>query len=126
MLFRSPERQVYRISSAGRTALDDLRREGLTEIIIKSDPLDLALTRLDPDRLDELPTVLGERLATLRRTLADSETHLESITHFLTIAELWAMRHQASRWRGEISWHEDLLKALPAIIADEKSRKEQK
>lgn len=119
-----PERQVYRISDTGRFALNDLRMHGLTEIIIKSDPLDLALTRLDRDRLDELPSVLGDRLTTLRQTLADNETHLESITQYLTIAELWAMRHQASRWRGEISWHEDLLKALPAIIADEKSRKE--
>ncbi len=118
-----PERQVYRISDSGRLALDYLRMQGLTEIIIKSDPLDLALTRLDPDRLDELPSVLGERLATLRQTLVANEAHLESISHFLTTAENWAMRHQAARWRGEIAWHEELLADLPVIIAYEKSLK---
>lgn len=121
-----PERQVYSITAAGRLALDELRLQGLTEIVIKSDPLDLALTRLDPERLDKLGIILGDRLATLRRTLAANETQLESITHLLTTAELWAMRHQASRWRGEIGWHEELLAALPLIIADEKSRKERK
>ena len=119
-----PERQVYRISATGENMLDKLRLQGLSEIVIKSDPLDLALTRLDPNRLGELTGVLQRRLDTLRRTLESDEAHLESITHFLTVAEVWAMRHQASRWRGEIIWHESLIAALPEIIADEKSRKE--
>lgn len=119
-----PERQVYRISDEGEHALQELRTRGLTEIVIKPDPVDLALTRLDPARLDELPDVIGGRLARLRSTLEANEANLESIAHFLTVAELWAMRHQAARWRGEIAWHENLLAALPEIIADEKSRKE--
>lgn len=119
-----PERQIYRISAPGEAMLDELRLQGLTEIVIKSDPVDLALTRLDPERLDELTAVLQARLDQMRRTLDTNETHLESITHFLTVAEVWAMRHQASRWRCEIVWHESLIAALPEIIADEKSRKE--
>lgn len=119
-----PERQVYRISETGASALDEHRAEGLAEIVIKPDPFNLALARLDPDRLDELPAVLESRLARLRRTLAESEVHLEEITKHLTVAETWSMRHQLSRWRGEIAWHEELLTALPEIIADEKSRKE--
>ncbi len=119
-----PVRSVHRISEAGHEALRELRTHGLEEIVIKSDPLDLALTRLDPDRLDALPEVLQARLDLLRSTLEAREAHLESITHFLTVAEVWAMRHQTARWRGEITWHESLLAALPEIIADEKSRKE--
>jgi DNA-binding PadR family transcriptional regulator len=119
-----PERQVYRITAAGEIALDELRKRGLTDIVIKPDPVDLAITRLDPVLLDELPGIIRDRLTRLRETLDESEIHLQSITHFLTVAELWAMRHQASRLRGEIAWHEDLLAALPEIIADEKSRKE--
>ena len=119
-----PERQVFRISDDGARALDELRRDGLTEIVIKPDPLDLALARLDPNGLDELPEVVGDRLARLRSTLAANEAQLASITQFLTVAELWSMRHQLSRWRGEIAWHEQLLDALPDIIADEKSRED--
>ena len=33
------------------------------------------------------------------------------------------MQHKASRLRGEIEWHEQMLAALPEIINDEKSRK---
>ncbi len=119
-----PQRRVVRISEAGHRALDELRKQGLTEIVIKSDPVDLALTRLDPETLDDLPGILEERLSTLRRALGDSEAHLESITHVLTVAEVWAMRHRAARWRAEIRWHEDLLTALPDLIFDEKSRRE--
>ncbi len=119
-----PERQVYRISANGKVALHALRQQGLTEIVIKPDPLDLALARLDPDRLDELPALFTERLARLRSTLATSEAHLGQVRQFLTVAETWAMRHQIARRRGEIAWHEDLLTALPQIIADEISRKE--
>jgi DNA-binding PadR family transcriptional regulator len=119
-----PERQIYRISGPGQAALDELRKRGLSDIVIKPDPVDLAITRLDPLLLDELPEIIRDRLDRLRATLDESEIHLRSITHFLTVAEVWAMRHQASRLRGEIAWHEDLLAALPEIIADEKSRKE--
>jgi DNA-binding PadR family transcriptional regulator len=119
-----PARSVYRISDAGQSALLGLRTQGLTEIVIKPDPFDLALTRLDPDRLDELTAVLEDRLARLTAALEANESHLETVTRFLTTAEVWAMRHQTSRWRGEIAWHEGLLAALPEIIADEQSRKE--
>jgi DNA-binding PadR family transcriptional regulator len=119
-----PERQVYRISEHGTLALDALRRDALTEIVIKPDPLDLALARVDPDRLDELPAVIEDRLSRIRNTVEETETHLASIARFLSVAETWSMRHQLSRWRGEIDWHEQLLGALPDIIADEKSRKD--
>jgi DNA-binding PadR family transcriptional regulator len=119
-----PERQVYAISAAGRDALDALRLEGLTEIVIKPDPLDLALARLDPDRLDELGGVLEDRLARMRAILDNSETHTKSIAGYLTVAETWTLRHQYSRWHAEITWHEQLIAALPDIIADEKSRKD--
>lgn len=119
-----PERQVYRITVDGVLALDELRLHGLTEIVIKPDPLDLALARLDPERLDRLPALIEERLGRLRATAETNEAHLESIKGYLTLAETWSMRHQLSRWRGEIAWHEQLLDALPEIIADELFRKD--
>ena len=117
-----PERQVYRVSDDGRRVLHELREKTLAEIVIKPDPIDLALARLDPERLDELPAVFGERAERIRSTLAEEEQHLGEISHYLTLAESWSMRHKLSRLRGELAWHDDLLAVLPDIIADEKSR----
>jgi DNA-binding PadR family transcriptional regulator len=119
-----PARQVFRISDSGRKTLDDLREQALTEIVIKPDPLDLALARLDPDRLDDLPGLIQGRLSQLRESYESDGTRLEEITQHLTIAERWAMLHGLSRLRSEIGWHEELLAALPDIISDERSRKE--
>jgi len=121
-----PERQVYRISDAGQKSLADLRLQGLTEISIKSDPFDLALARLDPDRLDDLPDLIAGRLHWLEATLAEEESHLADITKYLTITEQWSMSHKFARLRGEIDYHRQLLSVLPDIIADERQRQSTK
>jgi DNA-binding PadR family transcriptional regulator len=120
-----PERSVYRISETGEASLAELRLDGLTEIHVKPDPVDLALTRLDPERLDELAVVIEGRLSRLRATLAAEEAKLAQIGHYLTVAETWAMRHKGFRYRGEIEWHEQLLAALPEIITDEQQQQQQ-
>jgi len=121
-----PERQVYGITDAGRVALDGFRRESLEELVMRPDPVDLALARLDPDKLDELPAVIDRRLAALRAGVAEHEAKLERIRHFLTVTERVVMRHSLARMRGEIEWHNELLAALPEIIRDEKERDELK
>jgi DNA-binding PadR family transcriptional regulator len=120
-----PERQVYDITDDGRAALDRFRREGLEELVMRPDPVDLALARLDPDKLDELPAVIQKRLAALRVNLDEHEAKLERIRHWLTVTERVVMRHSLARLRGEIVWHNELLEALPEIIRDEKQRGEQ-
>lgn len=119
-----PERLVYEISENGEVDLCKLREHGLVEIVIRPDPLDLALARLDPERLDDLPALITERLGRLSDTYAASREHLVQIRKHLTVAESWAMSHQLFRWKSEVEWHQELLAALPEIIADEKSRKE--
>src|SRR5258706_14966243 len=61
-----PERQVYGISAAGSRALATLRFNGLREVSIKPDPFDLALTRLDPGKLNDLATVIQDRILALQ------------------------------------------------------------
>ncbi|RFA11707.1 hypothetical protein B7R22_18235 [Subtercola boreus] len=119
-----PERLVYQISEAGNASLHKLRQEALTEIVIRPDPLDLALARLDPDHLDDLFALVRERLGRLSYTLSTTQEHAVDIREHLSLAESWAMSHRISRWRSEVEWHEGLLGALPDIVADEKSRKE--
>ncbi len=121
-----PERQVYRISEAGLQTLGELRIQGLSEIVIKPDPFDLALARLDPTALDELAGILSGRLHELQETLDAEQGHLGEIRKYLSAAETWSMSHKFSRYRAEIDYHKELLSALPDIISDERQRQSEK
>jgi len=121
-----PERQVYRVTDAGQRALAELRSEGLGSIVMKPDPFDLAITRLDPATLDELEEVLGDRLARLRAGLARFGEHYDRVERYLSRAERMTMRHQRMRKETEIAWHEELMSALPGIIEDERRRRSTK
>lgn len=118
-----PERQVFGITEAGTSSLNDMRHTALETLVMKPDPVDLALARLDADSLDTLPDVIEARLVGLHTTLENSIIHLGKIAHHLTLTEHHIMRHQHARLRGEIAWHEELITAMPEILDDEKSRK---
>ena len=117
-----PERQVWRITPDGIEALAVVRRTGLSEIVLKPDPFDLAISRLDMTTLDEIPATVEARLSALRTMIVQEETHLNSIAKYLSQVEHLVMQHRAERIRAEISWHEELLRQLPDIIIDELSR----
>ena len=119
-----PERQVYAITDAGRESLAVTKREALREIVVRADPFDLAMSRLDRERLDELEAVLAARLGTMRAMVADAEVHNASIAQYLTFTEKFVMDHKIERLRAEITWLNDLTKHLPEIIAAESARKE--
>ena len=119
-----PERQVWGITPSGRAALDGLRLDGLREIVVKPDPFDLAVSRVDRARIDELPGLIDARIANLKAMLLDSETHTRSIAQYLSPLELFVMKHKADRLKGEIAWHEQLAHELPQIITEEKSRED--
>ena len=117
-----PERQVYGITEAGRVSLAALQHQGLQHVTFKPDPVDLALSRPDPDRLDELAGAIQDRLALLETMLADTERANHRARPFLSVGEAHAMLHRVHRLRAEISWHQDLIAALPDVIADERAR----
>jgi DNA-binding PadR family transcriptional regulator len=121
-----PTRQVYEITEEGRSALAELRREGLSEVVFKPDPFDLALTRLDPKALKHLPAVLTQRLEALRALLADRRRVTENAKAHVGIAKSWVLRHTEYRLEAEIAFLGDLLKAAPDIIADERNPKKHK
>ena len=118
-----PERQVYEITEEGYSALTTLREVGLRTLSMKHDPFDLAVTRLDPERLDSLPQMIENRLLALRAKLADQEYSQQQAAPWLTVAETWVMEHRADRIRSEIASHERLLSEIPRIVADERTRK---
>jgi DNA-binding PadR family transcriptional regulator len=119
-----PERQVWSISDAGRDALAALRVEALRDVIVRPDPFDLAMSRLDRDRLDELPEHIEARLENLRSRLAEREALLIRISRYLTPTEHFVLQHGTDRIRADLAWHERLLDRLPELIADELDRKE--
>lgn len=118
-----PQRQVWGITQAGSKTLATLRLNALREIVVKPDPFDLAMARLDPDRLNDLPVVIAVRIGSLEAKLADHDAHAQAIASYLTLAEKLAMKHGSYRLRAEIAWHQELASLLPEVIADEKARK---
>ena len=118
-----PERQVYEITPAGLDSLRAIRSEALRTIVYRTDPVDLALARLGAENLDSLEETLRARLTDLRARVASEEVKVQRIGQYLTLTEKHVTRHDLHRLRGEVAWHEELLGALPEIIADEKSRK---
>ncbi|RYG31336.1 PadR family transcriptional regulator [bacterium] len=116
-----PPRQLYEITEEGRQALARLRQEGLTEIRSKPDPFDLALTRLDPARLDELRPVLTDRLERIRATLEERRKRNEGAREYIGLAQEWALRHAEYRLEAEIAFLQDLLAATDEIVADERN-----
>lgn len=119
-----PERQVLAVTASGLEALTGMRRDALRTLVIKPDPFDLAMTRLDRDALDTLPAVVENRLIALRAALAEGEFQNSEIDQYLTSAERMIVTHRLDRIRAEIGWHTGLVQALPEIIADETARKE--
>ena len=120
-----PERQIWRITTEGRIALARLCEEGLGEVVFRSDPFDLAMSRLDRDRLDEFPAVLELRLQQLRTQLAHARVKIAQIAQNLSVTEELVVRHRDARLEAEIAWHESLLERLPEILADEKKRQKE-
>jgi DNA-binding PadR family transcriptional regulator len=118
-----PQRQVWAITDAGREALGGLRLRALRDIVIKPDPFDIAMTRLDAHHLDDLPATITARIASLSATLEQWEAHATAIDRYLSVSERMVMKHRADRLRAEIAWHEELHAALPEITADHRARR---
>jgi DNA-binding PadR family transcriptional regulator len=120
-----PQRQVWAITDAGREALGGLRLRALRDIVIKPDPFDIAVTRVDPDHLDDLSAIITARISSLKAMLDERDAHSAAIDRYLTASERLVMKHRADRLRAEIDWHEELSVALPEIIDDQRERRAQ-
>jgi DNA-binding PadR family transcriptional regulator len=119
-----PERQVFQITDVGITALGSLRQQAMREIVMRPDPIDLALARLGRDDLDRLGDDVLARVERLREDAAASRRRAIHVDEWLTVLERIVIQHKIARLDAEIAWHEKLLASIPAIVADEKSRKD--
>lgn len=114
-----PTRQLYEITDQGRLALAALRRAGLSEVWFRYDPFDLALTRIDSEALEPLPSVLAERLDKVEALLSESRRINEGAREYVGLAKQWALRHTEYRLEAEVAYLTDLLNAASDIVADE-------
>ena len=121
-----PTRQVYEITEEGRRALAAERRAGLSEVWFKYDPFDLALTRMDPDTLDMLPSVLAKRLDKAQALLAETRRINEGARDYVGLAKQWALRHTEYRLEAEVTYLTALLAAAADIVADERNPRPRK
>jgi DNA-binding PadR family transcriptional regulator len=119
-----PERQVYAITEAGRISLSVEKENALGQIVVRADPFDLGLSRLDRNKLDDLEDLLSARIAHLKAMAAESVAHIASVDRYLTFTEKIVVRHKVARLEAEIEWHEELHTQLPQIIADESARRD--
>ena len=119
-----PERQVWAITDAGRSTLARLREQGLAEVVVRTDPVDLALARFDPARVDEVPALMASRIDALRALVEANEGHGRLAAPYLTPLEARVIGHRTARLLAEIDWHEALLADLPALLDAEISRKD--
>jgi DNA-binding PadR family transcriptional regulator len=117
-----PERQVYDITDDGRAVLDELRLDAIRDVVVRPDPVDLGLARIGPVLSARLPELLGDRLAELRLLCASEEQRNDRIAQYLTPMERMVVSHKVARIRADIAWHEELVAALPEIVAHERSR----
>ncbi len=116
-----PTRQLYEITEEGHSALASLRRSGLSEVGFKFDPFDLALTRLNPETLDVLPSVLAERLEKVQGMLAENKRLSEGARDYVGVAKQWALRHFEYRLEAEVAYLTALLAAADDVVSDERN-----
>ncbi|MFT4306827.1 MAG: PadR family transcriptional regulator [Microbacterium sp.] len=122
-----PERQVYRITEAGVVAMTAIREEIFRRVRLAKDPFDLALSRLDPDRVDGLADGLRARRDALQRELDEHRERIERIGQaYLWRAEQLVWEHLIRRLETEVSWHDELLSQVDDIIVDERERRRRK
>jgi DNA-binding PadR family transcriptional regulator len=121
-----PERHVYRITDAGRAAVTEIRNDLFARTDSRNDPFDLAFSRLDPDDVDNLADVLRSRRDAFQRELDDDRVTMERVSPYLWLSERMAWTHKMRRLETEVAYHDDLLRQVPEIIADEHERRRRK
>ena len=118
-----PERAVYGITHEGHISLGSIRLKGLQDVVVRTDPFDLAMTSLDRNNLDQVEPLLRARRRSIEELLQTSIAHTETIRQYLSVGEHVVMQHKSARIRAELEWLDELLAQLPAILADESTRK---
>lgn len=113
-----PERTVYDITEQGRYELVTQRDAALRQVRVAPDPLDLALQYTPDLSRENLASAIEIRRQALVNLLATYEQEHRTAAPFLVGLESMAFDHVLARIRGELVWHESLLRELRKLTAD--------
>jgi DNA-binding PadR family transcriptional regulator len=107
-----PERTVYALTAEGRKELSVLRAAMLRDVVVGTDPFDLALACSADVPTAELLDVVTDRLATLRVRISELEHLRISAGPHLDERDQLLFDHLLIRLRADVDWHEGLFATL--------------
>ncbi len=104
-----PARTVYAITEEGRRELRTLRTEAFGEVVLRPDPVDLALAMSDELDEDTLRGFIEDRRRMLAAQAAQFDHLAERAWPDQTVADDLIVEHARLRIQAELSWHDQLL-----------------
>lgn len=116
-----PERTVYGITDAGRTALVDLQRTELRKVTSRMDPFDLALQRSADLPAEEVRGALLDRRADIALHAADLRQQVADVSTQLNDMEKVIVEHVIGRLDYEVQWHDRVIADFDALFSNLRS-----
>jgi DNA-binding PadR family transcriptional regulator len=104
-----PARTVYAITAEGLRELKALRGEALTEVGLRPDPVDLALTMSGDLDEDTLRGYVGDRISALSAQAAQFDHEADRAWPERTVADELVAEHTRLRLQAELAWHQLVL-----------------
>jgi DNA-binding PadR family transcriptional regulator len=112
-----PARTVYAITEEGRRELRALRAEAFREVVVRPDPVDLALAMSDELDEDTLRGFLDDRRQNLAARAALLRHERERAWPGQTVADDLIIEHALGRVAADLAWHELVLDRLGKLTA---------
>lgn len=113
---RLPLRTVYRITRAGLREFHRLRRAVLADTTLRPEPVDLAVALADDLSREDLVGLITERQRQLARDADRWRALKAKAWPHLSPEERMVFAHGESRYRAEISWHQEFVTAMAAPV----------
>ena len=113
-----PARTVYAITPEGERELKALRAEALTEVGVRPDPVDLALTMSRDLDEDTLRGYLDDRIKALSAQAAQYGHQKDRNWPDQTVADDLVAEHARLRIEAELTWHQLVLDQLGKLTAE--------
>lgn len=121
---KMPARTVFAITAEGRRELLALRAEALREVVLRPDPVDLALALSADLDEDSLRGFIASRREALSSRMASLTREREQKWPDQTPADDLIMDHLIARIETEVHWHDTVLdrigKLTPQEAADDR------